>query len=52
MRCSSKERDHLHKILERELWVFGEEFNMLRSSEIGLTRMLEHHRRAVGWDPT
>jgi hypothetical protein len=22
-----KERDHLHKILERELWVFGEEFN-------------------------
>ncbi|MEU6347607.1 ATP-binding protein [Streptomyces sp. NPDC046977] len=47
-----KERDHLHKILERELWVFGEEFNMMRSSEIGLTRLLEHHRRAVGWDPT
>ncbi|AWI27343.1 hypothetical protein [Streptomyces tirandamycinicus] len=47
-----KERDHLHKILERELWVFGEEFNMMRSSEIGLTRMLEHHRRTVGWDPT
>jgi hypothetical protein len=46
-----KERDHLHKILERELWVFGEEFNMMRSSEIGLTRMLEHHRRAVGWAP-
>jgi hypothetical protein len=21
-----KERDHLHKTLERELWVFGEEF--------------------------
>ncbi|WP_327330103.1 hypothetical protein OG265_31000 [Streptomyces sp. NBC_01208] len=47
-----KERDHLHKILERELWIFGEEFNMMRSSEIGLTRMLEHHRRALGWDPT
>ncbi|WP_326762746.1 ATP-binding protein [Streptomyces phaeochromogenes] len=47
-----KERDHLHKILERELWVFGEEFNMMRSSEIGLTRVLEHHRRAIGWDPT
>jgi hypothetical protein len=47
-----KERDHLHKLLERELWVFGEEFNMMRSSEIGLTRLLEHHRRAVGWDPT
>ncbi|MEU6353255.1 ATP-binding protein [Streptomyces sp. NPDC047072] len=47
-----KERAHLHKILERELWVFGEEFNLMRSSEIGLTRLLEHHRRAVGWDPT
>jgi Type IIA topoisomerase (DNA gyrase/topo II, topoisomerase IV), A subunit len=47
-----KERDHLHKILERELWVFGEEFNMMRSSEIGLTRLLEHHRRTIGWDTT
>ncbi|MFJ9627409.1 hypothetical protein ACIRU8_06885 [Streptomyces sp. NPDC101175] len=47
-----KERAHLHKILERELWVFGEEYNMMRSSEIGLTRLLEHHRRAIGWDPT
>ncbi|MEW2490819.1 hypothetical protein [Streptomyces sp. NPDC048411] len=47
-----KERDHLHKILERELWVFGEEYNMMRSSEIGLTRLLEHHRRTLGWDPT
>ncbi|MET8009501.1 hypothetical protein ABZU86_30645 [Streptomyces sp. NPDC005271] len=47
-----KERDHLHKILERELWVFGEEYNMMTSSEIGLTRALEHHRRAVGMDPT
>ncbi|WP_406502312.1 ATP-binding protein [Streptomyces sp. NBC_01602] len=46
-----KERDHLHKILERELWLFGEEYNMMRSSEIGLTRLLEHHRRALGWDP-
>ncbi|MFE4925170.1 ATP-binding protein [Streptomyces sp. NPDC056661] len=47
-----KERDHLHKILERELWVFGEEYNMMRNSEIGLTRLLEHHRRTLGWDPT
>ncbi|MEO3808076.1 ATP-binding protein [Sphaerisporangium sp. B11E5] len=47
-----KERDHLHKILERELWVFGEEYNMMRSSEIGLTRMLDHHRRVIGWSPT
>jgi hypothetical protein len=46
-----KERAHLHKILERELWVFGEEFNMMRSSEIGLTRMLEHHRRPSAGAP-
>ncbi|WP_436776612.1 ATP-binding protein [Yinghuangia sp. YIM S09857] len=44
------EKDHLHKILERELWVFGEEFNMMTSSEIGLTKVLRHHRQAVGLD--
>lgn len=42
-----KERDHLHKILERESWVFGEQFNMM-SSEIGLTRALEQHLSALG----
>ncbi|MFJ8746682.1 hypothetical protein ACIRL2_46005 [Embleya sp. NPDC127516] len=44
------ERDHLHKIIERGLWLFGEEFNMMTSSEIGLTKVLEHHRRVVGLD--
>lgn len=42
-----KERDHLHKILERESWVFGEQFNMM-SSEIGLTRALEQHLSMLG----
>lgn len=42
-----KERDHLHRILERESWVFGEQFNMM-SSEIGLTRALEQHLSMLG----
>lgn len=42
-----KERDHLHKILERESWVFGEQYNMM-SSEIGLTRALEQHLSMLG----
>lgn len=42
-----RERDHLHKILERESWVFGEQFNMM-SSEIGLTRALEQHLSMLG----
>jgi len=36
------ERDHLHKILEHELWIFGEGYNMM-SSERGLTQMLRTH---------
>ena len=42
-----KERDHLHKILERESWIFGEQFNMM-SSEIGLTRALQQHLALLG----
>lgn len=42
-----KERDHLHKILESESWVFGEQFNMM-SSEIGLTRALKQHLSMLG----
>lgn len=37
------ERDHLHKILENELWVFGEQYNLM-ISERGLTAALERHR--------
>lgn len=42
-----KERDHLHKVLERESWVLGEQFNMM-SSEIGLTRALKQHLSMLG----
>ncbi|WP_427888642.1 ATP-binding protein [Kribbella sp. GL6] len=41
------ERDHLHKILEKELWVFGEEYQMM-SSERGLTEVLRTHLRLSG----
>lgn len=44
-----KERDNLHKILERESWVFGEQFNMM-SSEIGLTNALRQHLHVLGRD--
>lgn len=36
------ERKHLHRILENELWVFGEEYNLM-ASELGLTAVLERH---------
>ena len=41
------ERDHLHKILENELWVFGEQYNYMRS-ERGLTEALRTHLRLTG----
>ncbi|WP_330251411.1 ATP-binding protein [Nocardia sp. NBC_00565] len=36
------ERDHLHKILERELWIFGEGYHLM-NSERGLTELLRTH---------
>ena len=44
-----KERDNLHRILERESWVFGEQFHMM-SSEIGLTNALRQHLKLLGRD--
>lgn len=41
------ERDHLHKILEHELWIFGEGYNAM-SSERGLTEMLRNHLKLEG----
>jgi hypothetical protein len=38
------ERDHLHRILEGELWIFGEGYNMM-NSEKGLTQVLHTHLR-------
>ncbi len=41
------ERSQLHKILEFETWVFGEEFN-LTSSDTSLTSVLDKHIRLLG----
>lgn len=41
------ERDHLHKILENELWVFGEQYNYM-VSERGLTAALARHEEILG----
>lgn len=45
-----KERRHLHTMLESELWVFGEQFNMM-FSERGLTHALRQHLTMLGRDP-
>ncbi|MDR0489277.1 MAG: ATP-binding protein [Propionibacteriaceae bacterium] len=45
-----RERDHLHKILEHELWVFGEQFNSM-ISERGLTAVRDRHRDVLGLEP-
>ncbi|MFE9328532.1 ATP-binding protein [Nocardia sp. NPDC052278] len=41
------ERDHLHKILERELWIFGEGYHLM-NSERGLTEVLRTHLKLEG----
>lgn len=41
------ERDHLHKLLERELWIFGEEYHLM-NSERGLTELLRTHLKLEG----
>lgn len=41
------ERQHLHRILENETWVFGEEYG-LACSEAGLTQVLERHVACLG----
>ncbi|MDO5373044.1 MAG: ATP-binding protein [Corynebacterium glutamicum] len=46
-----KERDHLHKILENELWVFGEEYSVMRS-ERGLNDLLKIHLQLEGIEET
>lgn len=45
------ERDHLHKILEHELWVFGEGYHLM-SSERGLTELLRNHLKLEGLPDT
>jgi histidine kinase/DNA gyrase B/HSP90-like ATPase len=43
----TKEREHLHRMLERELWVFGEQYNMM-ISERALTAVLDRHLELLG----
>lgn len=41
------ERDHLHKIIEHELWIFGEEYHLM-NSERSLTELVRTHLRLEG----
>ena len=41
------ERDHLHKVLEHELWVFGESYHLM-STERSLTELLRNHLKLDG----
>lgn len=41
------ERDHLHPMLERELWIFGEAYHLM-SSERGLTELARNHLNLLG----
>lgn len=41
------ERDHLHRILEHELWIFGEGYHLM-SSERSLTELLRNHLKLEG----
>jgi hypothetical protein len=43
------ERDQLHKILESELWIFGDHFEQALS-ERGLTNVLREHIKVLGRD--
>ena len=43
----TRERNHLHKLLTRELWIFGEQFNMT-ISERSLTAVLNRHLELLG----
>jgi hypothetical protein len=45
------ERDHLHPMLERELWIFGEEYHLM-SSERSLTEMARNHLKLQGLPAT
>lgn len=41
------ERDHLHKLLEHQLWIFGESYHLM-SSERSLTELLRNHLKLEG----
>lgn len=45
--ASVGERDHLHRILEHQLWIFGESYHLM-SSERSLTELLRNHLQLEG----
>jgi hypothetical protein len=45
-----RERSELHRILERELWVFGERYHLMVSDQ-SLNAVLRRHLEALGRDP-
>ena len=47
MKPRLKERSQLHKIIEDNTWLFGEEYN-LSVSDRGLTAVLQKHRKILG----
>ena len=49
MKARLKERSQLHKIIEDNTWLFGEEYN-LSVSDKGLTAVLRKHRKILGED--
>lgn len=49
MKARLKERSQLHKIIEDNTWLFGEEYN-LSVSDKGLTAVLDKHRKLLGDD--
>lgn len=49
IRDSVKEREHIHKIVEANPWLFGEQYAMGRS-ETSLTNMLREHLRLMKRD--
>ena len=49
MKAQLKERSQLHKIVEDNTWLFGEEYN-LSVSDRGLATVLQKHRKILGDD--
>lgn len=45
-----RERAELHRILEREQWIFGERYNLMVSDQ-SLDAVLKRHLEALGRDP-
>jgi hypothetical protein len=46
-----RERAELHRILEREQWIFGERYNLMVSDQ-SLDAVLKRHLEALGRDPS